>query len=132
MRFVKFILPLSIVIPRKTKKDKRVSLNLNEYRNWPYFLSNDVKVRFREAMRTQLEGVVIPTPCALYFTLYRGNARKGDRANVLTVVEKFFCDAATFYGCWPDDTDEYIYASHYQTGAIDRDNPRVELELSTV
>lgn len=89
----------------------------------------DLKRRYREAMSSQLSGVTIPTPCELHFTLYRANARMGDRQNVLAVHEKFFCDAATSYGCWSDDTDTHIIATHYRTGAIDRANPRVELEI---
>lgn len=130
-RFVKFILPLSIVLPRKTKKDRVVHLNLNNYRNWPFHLSNAVKIAFCEHMQAQLEHIVVPTPCHLKFTLYRRDARKGDRSNVLSVVEKFFCDAVTHYGGWPDDTDEYILSTTYQTAGIDRVNPRVEVELST-
>lgn len=64
------------------------------------------------------------------FTLYRRDSRKGDRANVLAVQEKFFCDAVTHYGGWPDDTDEYIVSTSYHTGGIDRLNPRVEVEIT--
>jgi len=126
---MKFILPLSITLPRKTKKDKVCYLNLNNYRNWDFFLSNDLKKRYREALADQLTGVKVSTPCRLKFTLYRKDRRMGDRANYLCVQEKFFCDAMTHYGCWPDDTDKYIISSEYHTGAISKDNPRVEVEL---
>lgn len=126
---MKFVLPLSIVLPRKTKKDKVVHLNLNNYPHWSFFLYADLKKKYCEALRAQLEGVKIKTPCLLHFTLYRRDSRKGDRANVLAVQEKFFCDAVTHYGCWPDDTDEYILSTSYHTGAIDRINPRVEVEI---
>jgi hypothetical protein len=105
-------------------------LNLNNYPNWSFFLYADIKRRYREALRAQLEGVRINTPCRLLFTLYRRDKRKGDRQNVLAVQEKFFCDAVTSYGCWPDDTDEYIISTTYQTGEIDRENPRVEVEIT--
>jgi hypothetical protein len=126
---MKFILPLTVTLPRKTKADKLVILNLNNYPNWSFFLYADLKRRYREHMRTQLEGLRLPTPVTLHFTLYRKDSRSGDRQNVLAVHEKFFCDAVTSYGCWPDDTDEYILSTTYTTGNIDRANPRVEVDV---
>ena len=94
---MKFILPLAVTLPRKTKPGKRVILNLNNFPHWSFFLYNDLKKQYRADMRAQLEGVKFPTPCALHFTLFRKDYRVGDRANVLSVQEKFFCDAVTFY-----------------------------------
>jgi hypothetical protein len=68
-------------------------------------------------------------PILLKFTLYRGNRRLGDRSNVLSVQEKFLCDALTHYGCITDDNDDYIAGTSYRTGAIDKANPRVECEI---
>jgi Holliday junction resolvase RusA-like endonuclease len=129
---MKFVLPIAIVLPRKTRKDKRVILNLNNYPSWSFFLYADLKRRYREALAPQLVGQKVATPCRLRFTLHRKDKRSGDRQNVLAVQEKFFCDAMTHYGCWPDDTDEYILSTEYVTGDIDRENPRVEVEITPV
>jgi hypothetical protein len=80
-------------------------------------------------MKSQLEGLVLKTPVRLKFTLIRGDRRAGDRANVLSIVEKFFCDALKEYGCIPDDNDNYISGQTYETGEIDKKNPHVKIEI---
>lgn len=123
------ISPLWVDLPRKTKKAKRVSLNLNAYRNLHFILNNQAKIAYKEAMKDQLEGLKLKTPVRLNFTLWRKDRRAGDRANVLSVVEKFLCDALVEYGCLPDDTDEFIAGQTYQTGGVDHERPRVEVEI---
>jgi len=80
-------------------------------------------------MKSQLEGVKLKTPVKLNFTLWKKDRRVGDRANVLSVIEKFFCDALVEYGCLTDDNDGYISEQSYRTGGIDKDFPRVEIEI---
>jgi Holliday junction resolvase RusA-like endonuclease len=123
-------LPLAVTLPRKTVKDKRVILNLNNYRNWAFHQSSDVKLHYCEMMRPQLEGLIVPTPCHLSFKLYKGSKRQGDRANVLCIQEKFVCDALTHFGCWEDDNDDIIISTTYSSGPVDKENPRVELTIT--
>jgi len=80
-------------------------------------------------MKSQLEGVKLKTPVKLNFTLWKKDRRVGDRANVLSIIEKFFCDALVEYGCLEDDNDGYISEQSYRTGGIDKDFPRVEIEI---
>jgi hypothetical protein len=124
---IKIISPLFVDLPRKTMKDKRIYLNLNVYRNLNRFTNGDAKKIYCEDMEEQLKGLILKTPVALTFTLYRKDKRKGDRANPLSICEKFFCDALVHWGCLPDDTDEFIFSTEYFTGGIDRENPRVEI-----
>ena len=124
---MKLISPLFVDLPRKTKKDKRIYLNLNYFRNLHFVINNQAKVIYCSQMRKQLEGLVLKTPIVLTFILYRKDKRKGDRANPLSICEKFFCDALVHWGCIENDTDEFIESSHYYTGGIDRSNPRVEI-----
>lgn len=123
------VAPLAVFLPRKTMKDKKVIINLNGYRNWSFFMSNDVKKAYKEAMREQMEGIVLSTPIDLTFILYKSQNRLIDRANPLSIHEKFFCDALTEFGCIPDDNDEYISSTAYRTGGVDRQNPRVEIKI---
>ena len=46
---------------------------------------------------------------------------------MLSIHEKFFCDAMTEYGCIADDNDDYIKSTKYLSGGIDKENPRVEI-----
>jgi Holliday junction resolvase RusA-like endonuclease len=122
-------LPLCVFLPRKTRPARKCILNLNNYRNWQFHLSNALKHAYCTALEQQLSGLTLKPPILLKFTLYRGNRRLGDRSNVLSVQEKFLCDALTHYGCITDDNDDYIAGTSYRTGAIDKANPRVECEI---
>lgn len=119
-------MPLFVFNKSKTKK---LYLNLNNYRNWHYQTSNNIKKAYQALVYPKL-------PKAKYqlieikFTMYRGDKRKVDRANVLSIHEKFFCDALTKHGFIPDDADKFIKASHYYSGGVDRQNPRVEIEIT--
>ena len=98
-RFLELVLPLVVMFPRKTKSDVKWPLNLNNYRNAHYILSNQAKHLFAEIVKNALAGCeTIPTlrpPLRLQITLWV--ARKCDLANVQAVVEKFFADAIV--GC---------------------------------
>jgi hypothetical protein len=121
--------PVMICLPRKTKEDKKCALNLNAFRNWKHFTANDVKVQYSQAMEDQLAGIKFTCPIELKFTYYKAQNRTSDRSNVISIVEKFFCDAMVQHGCIPDDNDNYIRASHAYSGGIDKENPRVEIEI---
>jgi hypothetical protein len=122
-------LPLAVFLPRKTMPPKKIIIgtNLNSHRNW--IVNNLIKRAYCTALEQQLSGLTLKPPILLKFTLYRGNRRLGDRSNVLSVQEKFFCDALTHYGCLSDDNDDYIAGTSYRTGEIDKANPRVECEI---
>ncbi|MDD4601504.1 MAG: hypothetical protein PHQ46_10700 [Negativicutes bacterium] len=121
--------PLYVDLPRKTKKDKRVYLNLNVYPNLHYQTYNQAKIAYKEELKNQLEGLKLKTPIRLNFTLWRKDRRVGDRANVLAVVEKFFNDALKEWGCIEDDNDGFIVGETYRTGGVDKNNPRVDIEI---
>lgn len=128
----KIISPIYITLPRVTKKDREVALNLNVYRNLHYQINNQVKATYNEIIGSQLYGVQFEGAIALDFVLYKPSKRKIDRSNILCVVEKFFCDALTHWECIPDDNDKYIKSTNYRTGGIDKDDPRVEILIREV
>jgi Holliday junction resolvase RusA-like endonuclease len=122
-------LPLAVYLPRKTKEDKKIYINLNEYRNWHYIVSNQAKDIYKKNLESQLTDVKFDGKITLIFTLFRGDKRRVDRSNILSIHEKFFCDALTFYGCIKDDNDNFIEETRYRSGQVDRENPRVEVEI---
>jgi len=122
--------PLAVYLPRKTMPDKKYILNLNNYRNWSYIVSNQIKQAYNEVMRDELEGLTLPTPISLHFVLWKSSKRKIDRANPLSIHEKMFCDALTHYGAIEDDNDEFIESTHYSTGGVDKLNPRVDVIIT--
>lgn len=123
----KFIAPLFVMIPRKNKADRKVSCNLNEYRNLHYQTNNKAKQIFKEMMFNQLCGVRFTPPVKISFQLFKPSRRRSDKANFLSVVEKYFCDALVDTGCLPDDSDDYILSQEYLPTVYDKGNGRVEI-----
>ena len=127
---MKFISPTSLYLPRKTMPDKKMMLNFNVYRNIHYAVNGQAKIIYTKLMKDQLEGVKLQTPINIEFILYKYQNRDMDRSNVLSIVEKFFCDALTHYGCIEDDNDKFISSTKYRTGGVDSKNPRVEIIIN--
>ena len=59
------IAPLYIDIERKTMKNKRYYINMNTYRNLHHRVNGMLKKKYLEAVREQLEGIKIETPCEI-------------------------------------------------------------------
>ncbi len=129
----KFTSPLAVFLPRKTIADKKMILNLNNYRNWMHILNNQIKVAYKEAMADQLREVVKLNPMvSIELTYWKPTKRRSDRSNVLCVHEKFFLDALVGAGWIEDDSDEFVDSTKYLGGEIDRVNPRVEIVVREV
>lgn len=123
----KFISPIYLILPRKTKKDKKCALNLNAYRNRKSFLSNDLKIMYKEIMGSQLKWKTFKTPIWITYTLHW--AYKSDLMNVVAVVDKFFCDTLVEFKCIPDDNIEHLIEIHAVVWWKDKENPRMEIEI---
>jgi len=120
------IMPTYIVMG--VKKIKKYYINLNQYRNWHFHVSNNLKVKYKELVYSQIKDLNF-NKIKLVFTYYKPSKRRVDRANILSIHEKFFCDALVESGCIPDDNDDYIVSTHYYSGGLDRENPRVEIKI---
>jgi Holliday junction resolvase RusA-like endonuclease len=68
-------------------------------------------------------------PLIFIYTLYPESNRRMDVSNVCSVVDKFTCDALTELGIITDDNHKIIPAINYRFGKVDKENPRVELEI---
>ena len=51
---------------------------------------------------------------------------------MLSIVEKFTDDVLVEHGYLPDDSYKIIPAIDYRFGKIDKENPRVELEVKSI
>jgi Holliday junction resolvase RusA-like endonuclease len=128
----KIISPLFVTLPRKTVKDKRIALNMNTYRNLHHRISNDAKKAYSEALREQLEGLDIQTPVEVTYKVFKASKRRLDKMNVISVVSKFLLDSITEYGCWEDDNDDYVKTETILPTELDRENPRVEINIKEI
>ena len=126
------ISPLFVMLPRKTRASKRVSLNMNTYRNLHHRTSNDAKKAYTKLVSEQLINLEIQTPVEITYKVYKGSNRRLDKMNVISVVSKFLLDAITEYGCWEDDNDIYVKTETILPTELDRVNPRVEVIIKEI
>lgn len=123
------VVSMPLYIITGVKKKKKNYINLNQYRNWHFQLSNKLKIAYKDIAYPQIKDLSFQK-ISLSFILYKGSNRKLDRSNVLSIHEKFFCDALVESGCMPDDNDDYIVSTQYSTGGIDKNNPRVDIVIT--
>ena len=128
---LKIICPTFVIIPRKTKKDQKLSINLNTYRNLHFIVESKCKKLFKESVRNQLEGVEFNTPVEVSYKVYKQSARKLDKMNVIAICSKYLMDAITEFGCWRDDDDTVIKKEILLPTEIDRKNPRIEVVIKS-
>ena len=126
------ISPLFVMLPRKSKEDKKVLLNMNTYRNLHHRTSNDAKKKYSEVVSSQLNGLIIQTPVEITYKVYKASNRILDKMNVVSVVSKFLLDAITNNGCWEDDSDLYVKKETILPTELDRENPRVEIIIKEI
>lgn len=96
---IEFILPTSVILPRKTKDDKRVALNLNVYRNTKYMVNNQIKQLFRPEKIEIFRAEKI----RISYHVEKKSKRKYDIMNIVSVVDKFFLDWLVSHKMIPDD-----------------------------
>lgn len=128
MNEARFDLPLFVLIPRKTIKDKKWILNLNNYRNANFRLLAEVKILYSSKVK-ELAPKAKFDVAEITMTYYHGNNRRVDKSNPCSVIEKFMCDALTDLGYWEDDSSEHQPITHYVWGGVDKDNPRCEIVI---
>lgn len=136
---MKLVLPLYVVIPRKTKEDKKFMLNMNTFRNAHHMTMNQAKIEWKGVVAHALDSMdsedkkyfydMAKPPFIFTYTAFAGDGRKFDLANILPAVQKFTDDALVEIGELKDDNYHIIGAINYRFGGIDKGNGRVELEI---
>jgi len=115
--------------PRKAKQ--WFILNLNNYRNAHYLVLNRTKINYKAAMANQIQLLpVIDYPIHIEYILYPGTKRKCDVGNVISVHQKYFEDALVEMGRIEDDDYTFVPSYNGAFGAVDKDNPRVEIYIT--
>ncbi|MBU4317108.1 MAG: hypothetical protein KKF30_07520 [Proteobacteria bacterium] len=130
---MKIILPLEVIIPRKTKEDKVFPLNLNIYRNTHYMTLNEAKELMLYEVEKRLPGGSAGSPPYLFtYTIYPRTGRGFDLGNVCSIIQKFTDDALIHLGVIIDDNYKIVREINYRFGEIDKVNPRAELIISSM
>ena len=122
---MKFISPLKVLASRV----KTFVLNLNQYRNTHFRVLNTCKINYKNHMAAQIKSSPSFNKVLCLYKVYAPNKRSFDLGNVCSVHEKFFEDAFVELGKLPDDNIDYIPLVIYMGCGIDKDKPRVEIEV---
>ncbi len=126
-----FILPVTVTMPRKTKKDKVIPINLNWYRNAHHRESNDVKKAYKELIKPQFDSIVIPSgKIHVHYEFYAARNNHPDLDNFVSCGRKFFQDAMTELGFIVDDNIDYIPSSSDKYMGVDKNNPRIVAKIT--
>lgn len=129
---MKLTLPLEVWIPRKTKEDKRIALNLNIYRNSHHMTLNQAKAEMKEHVGLALEHhteLDYGPPYRFTYTIFPPTGRAFDIGNVGSIVQKFTDDALVELGVIKDDNHKIIPEVVYRFGGVDKEHPRAELVI---
>lgn len=127
---IKITMPLYVMTG--VKKQVKRTINLNYYRNWHRFTEGQVKKAYSRIAAEKLTGIKLSNLIELEFTYFKPSARRSDRSNVLSIHEKYFCDALVEAGCIEDDNDNFIFSTKYLGGLKDKENPRVEIVIRNI
>lgn len=124
----KFTLPCYIKHGKKNHP-----INLNWYRNAHHQVSNKVKIRFKQLIAPQFEGLPkIESKIHIKFVYFAARNNSPDLDNFTSVSKKFFQDSMVELGLIDDDNIHYIISTSEYYGGIDKDNPRVEAYVSVI
>jgi len=129
-KVLKIDCPLVVLLPRKTKEDKKFRINLNYTNNAHYLEYNKAKKMFKEIVRqilvdTKQDKMKFDKPIDVTAKLYKQSRRRSDKHNFIAANTKFLYDALTELGIIVDDNDEYIKVEVLQETEVDKYNPRV-------
>lgn len=122
---MKFISPLKVM----ATKARHFLLNLNQYRNTHYRVLNNCKINYKEVMKEQIKSSPTFQKVLCVYKVYGASKRMFDIGNICSIHEKFFEDAFVELGKLPDDNYEYIPLVIYVGCGVDKDNPRVEVDV---
>lgn len=108
------------------RKPKNFHLNLNVYRNAPFHLLSDMKVKFSEIVAPLIAHLPSMNQIRISYYLVTGTRREPDVANVCCIVDKFFCDVLTKEGKIPDDNPAHLQMVAFGYGGYEKGNAYVE------
>ncbi len=83
-----FELPISVMLPRKRVKDKKVHLNMNQFVSYSRFTINAAKQLFVPISISEFKAEKIK----ISYYLEKKHKREFDTMNFVSIVDKFFLD----------------------------------------
>lgn len=117
-----------LVLQLGAKKPKNYWLNNNNYRNWHYQVSNNLKQLFKETLDI-IHLQPVTSPVHLKYTFYYPDKANRDIGNSLATIDKFTADALVSAGILSDDNYTIVQSITGAFGGIDKVNPRCEVTI---
>jgi hypothetical protein len=96
-------------------KNKKFMLNLNVYRNTHYHVLNKAKQQFMSNLIAANVEILNYKFLAvkITYTIIPHNKALFDTQNIISIVDKFFCDTLVAFRIIPDDNYNYVtYGAH--------------------
>lgn len=121
-------LPSSIQVSVK----KKLSLNLNGYRNWHHRDQHKTKEMFNDIVLPMLAHIPRQEKVHLHYVLFVNTYQRCDLMNVIAVVDKYFSDTLSHSKAIDDDHTGIIVSTSAAFGGVDRSNPRVSVQIIPV
>ncbi len=123
-----------ISVPTKVRQTKKkfFHLNLNVYRNAHHRVLSKAKVDWDELVAPTLAHLPVFDRIRISYILFTGSAQECDIMNVVSIVDKFFCDSLVKAGKLPDDNYNHVINTISGFGGIDRLNPRVDVVIESL
>jgi len=106
-------------------------LNLNQYRNWYYGVSNNLKKNYKKTISDSLD-FKFDGQVEIKYQYYAPDRRVRDLMNVVSVVDKFFQDAMVDKGCIIADDTSIVKKITVDYMGIDKTNSRIEATVKKV
>lgn len=120
---------LSLPLFITNRSNKRKWLTLNNYRNWHYQVSNDIKRRFKSEVFDELNFTIKGKVKIEYF-YFAPDKRTRDLMNVISVIDKFFQDAMVERGCIESDDLSTVVEVNSCYMGIDKQDPRLDVMIT--
>ena len=123
-----FKLPVKVYLRTRKRDNKDVNfrLNLNNYRNTNQFDLAKAKVKYAKDIQPLMEGCPVFKKIKIEYKLFVRVVKKEKRIdtnNILSIVDKFFCDSLVTNELIKDDDYHFLVSTTNEFGGFDYDCP---------
>lgn len=108
--------------------NKRPPLKPNDRMHWALRARLTREMRLTALVCAKRAGIPPLGRSAVTVTWFPPDARRRD-ANSLSAASKAWVDGLVDAGVWPDDDPAHVASETYRIGPMDRDDPRIEIEI---
>lgn len=127
---MQYFIQLPYIIP--ISKKRAYTLSMNSYRNDHYLTLAKAKIVFRDLILANVHALPEFNQITIEYKLYPGSRKRLDVSNVLSIVDKFFCDVLVTEGIIKDDNYQIIPRICYSFGEITPKNPHVIAMINAI